>query len=326
MKAKKSSFPHNAISSQSGFTLLEVLIASVLGLVVLGAFFKLYLLDVKVSLEAKQALAREDELRFVHLTLQRAVQGAGFRGWCGGKEGLIDRALLPKVNHFPAPLIAYTRADLKKADAYMKDGVSRPLSDVLFVEAMDNDAEPLRVFPQNGDEDLNLSNMKNIEKGDFMMLADCQQVSIFPVLSKRRGRVQHMDENLGIYGFPEVPTAPALVGHFVQKAYYLGHIKEGEKEGGKQAIMVKEFKSNYYQKEPPGAEALMVGVNSFEMTFAERTLNGVAWRKAKSVSSWHQVLGVKFEILLPPIIPGKPEEKVEYIFAKRNGIAAPRLP
>ena len=310
------------LGNATGFSLIELLVAGLLSAIVLSAFFKFYLIDIQISHDARLEVQREDELRFLNLSLRRAVQSAGYVGPCSGKPLLERDSTIDGFSHFLSPFMAFTKANLKNAAPPMRAAVSNPLSDILFIEYLSNDAKPLAIFPNNTQDNLSLPKIESLESGDLLMLADCKQATLFTVLGWDHGAAIHVNEARGLHPFKFIPAPPTLVGHAIQQAVYLGVTDEKNAQGqSQQAIFLKQLKANVNTENSRPAEALMIGVNDFKMLFSQKILDNVVWRSADAVSNWHHVTGVKFIITLPPLHEREKEKTIEYVFARRNGMS-----
>ncbi len=290
---------------QQGLSLIEMMIALVLGLLITAALFQAYL-SASQSQRVQDALAsRQESLRFANLLLSRDIRMAGYR------DCLSDPKLIVNVLNDPGHFLydfsrhidgfdAQGTAWLPALHASLQDQTIEPGSDVLTVRTVLGDDVVLISGMPNTSAALKIK--EKLKKkpfkeggGDLALLADCGAATVFQVTNYNHdsGTVVH---NAGVSKKPGNST------------------KSLGKQFGPGTKLMKISTVNYFIRQSPSghgpslwrrladepAEELVDGIETLQLRYGEDTDgDGVPdqFRTADKVVDWLNIKIVQIGLL-----------------------------
>lgn len=193
----------------AGISLIEVMIAMVLGLLLLAGIYRVYLTTLRTSVTTESVAARQETIRYVSEILSSDARMAGYRG-CLGDTGEVRNTLNPDPAAASSGRTEFSHADfLYRHDRYTEgfDAVGTGWSpalptvltgivagtDVLSLRAvLGTEAYVVQEMP-NTSADLKTSVPASgpFASGDIVMITDCSGSAIFQITQYNAGNIVH---------------------------------------------------------------------------------------------------------------------------------------
>lgn len=208
----------------AGLSLVEVMIAMLLGLVLLAGIYRVYLTTARTSVTTESLAARQEAIRYVSERLAQDVRMAGYRG-CLSDTGEIRNTLNPDPSAAGSSRDEFSHGDfLYRYERYAEGfeataggwspalpaelGEARPGTDVLSVRAsLDPEVFVIKEMPNtSADLKTNPLNPAPLHDGDIVMITDCSGAAIFQISR------YNLDNSHNAHG------VPATYGNIVHNA------------------------------------------------------------------------------------------------------------
>ena len=190
----------SAQRSQSGFTLVELLIAMTLGLVLVGGLVTVFQGN-KRSAALNNAMANmQENARYVFDTLSRDARMAGFQGCVDIKtsSATISANNAPTTNFFQSALTgsrvtsstAWTPAPPVTFD--IPDTVTPVIgSDVLSLQFANQEIHPIQPMGSPSDDIVLSTATDTIEPGDLVIVSNCQVADLVRISAVNGASLKH---------------------------------------------------------------------------------------------------------------------------------------
>ncbi|MBK9217167.1 MAG: prepilin-type N-terminal cleavage/methylation domain-containing protein [Uliginosibacterium sp.] len=180
---------HTRLSQRAGargVTLVELMIAMVLGLLILAAVSAVYL-SSKQTFRANDNLARvQENVRTAFDTLTHDIREAAFFG-CAGQDTVKDLNFINALNNntrllfdFKSPVFGYEAISTTAWNETPDSGDRRPLTgrDILVVRTVAEGGGPI-VEQDKTNLRLSVSENSGIVVGDILLANNCKNVAVF---------------------------------------------------------------------------------------------------------------------------------------------------
>lgn len=176
----KPVFARMARQAQSGFTLVELMVAVTIGLIVVGAVGYVYL-SARQSFRTTDNMSRiQENARLAIETIARDVRMAGYVG-CGN----LQTATINTIANPPVPVISPTTAITGEdftalTTNYLTTTIDRPAGDTISVMGAFGGGVSLvgNLAPSNANVQIN-GNPLNFAVGDVLVVSGCTNADIF---------------------------------------------------------------------------------------------------------------------------------------------------
>lgn len=184
---------------QTGFSLIELMIAMLLGLLIVAGIYRIYLSTKQSQILAEALSARQETIRYVSTRLAQDVRMAGYRG-CQPDTGEIRNTLNPDPADSGGARDEFTHTDfLYRYERYVEgfdaqgsdwtpalpDEIDQLVdgSDVLTIRAaIDPEVFVIKEMPNtSADIKTNPLSPAPLHDGDIVMITDCDAAAIFQI-------------------------------------------------------------------------------------------------------------------------------------------------
>ncbi len=319
---------------QRGLTLVELMVAIVMGLVLLAGVATVFVAN-KQTYRVQDALARvQENARFAMTFLSRDIRSAGYLG-CGTQRTRVKNTLNDPeafLWSFGDAVMGYD-ATSDTATTW-NPGVPPEVSsltpppvagsDILVVRSMGGCGDRVTAHNQPS-ADLKLTPKACLKDGDIVMVTDCTDAAIFQVTnitigSDKKSNVVH---NTGVSKYPPGNATKDL----------------GKKWTGGDVVQVST--NIYYVAEVPGRgvralyrvsngrtpEELVEGVENMQLWFGEGSGSDLVaenYRPAGAVANWADVRSVELNLLMQSADPQVTDVPQTYQFFSVDNASASR--
>jgi type IV pilus assembly protein PilW len=174
---------------QAGLSLVELMIAMLLGLILIGGVIKIYL-SSKSSYRLEQGVAQvQEEGRFAIHFISNKVRMAGYAG-CNSELPAAQISNILKLSGSAKNNYVYNFQkgvkgfdDITATPAVLGNPSHAPVkgSDILSVQTADGDGITLTDEMPSVSNNLKVSSVAGLKKGDIVMLSDCTSAAIFEI-------------------------------------------------------------------------------------------------------------------------------------------------
>lgn len=207
-----------------GLSLVEVMIAMVIGLLLLAGIYRVYLTTARTSVTTESLAARQETIRYISERIAQDVRMAGYRG-CLSDSGEIRNTLNPNPAVAGSGRTEFTHGDFRyRYDRYAEGfealasgwspalpaslGSVVPGTDVLTVRAsLDADVFVIRdMATTSADLKINPRSPAPLAAGNIVIVSDCSGAAIFQLSSYT---VSNSNNSLGV---------PASYGNVIHNA------------------------------------------------------------------------------------------------------------
>jgi len=291
---------------QRGFSLVEFMVASTVGVLILGVIGTIYDNSKQVTRVSDTISRLQENGRFAIQLLDRDVRMAGFRG-CGGPT-------IPPVNVLSATSYLYqydvgitgNRASggawLPGLDASITALSPAPQAggDVVTVRHIDGPGIPLAARMASPQDTLQVSAGSPIATGDILMVADCAASAIFRATSYAGGVIGH-DAGAGAaptnttINLGQIFGTDASVYRLVTRTYF---IAPSARKPNTTSLWINSVPN--YDGQPQPVE-MVEGVERFVLLYGEDLDNDRAANRyvaADTVVNWANVVSAKALLLM----------------------------
>ncbi len=186
-----------SLHNEAGFTLVELLMAAVLGLIIMGTFLQLFI-STQTNYRTNDQLARIQESgRFSVEFISQTARTVGFRG-CAGSAATITNSLGATTYHYdfatPVEGHQYTgttgTATTDWTPNLTAGAIGSPVagSDIITFRGPDNSCQADIIAHTGFTANLEIdSSTTCIAPGDIVIAADCENVEVFQAVGSAMG-------------------------------------------------------------------------------------------------------------------------------------------
>lgn len=301
-----------SIKRQQGLSLVELMVASVLGLLLLGGVIQLFL-SSKTTYSVQEGLARVQEAgRYAVDSLSYDLRMAGFVG-CGN----LDRIPLNVIANNPpnfGPATALVGYDAGTGWTNPTTINHEPGTDVVEIRRasdiemqLTGNMTTVNANVQVGDNKL------NVQAGDALFITDCVQADLFRATNVSEGSsvttMAHSSAENTANFLSKTYGTDAKVMRFIERTYFVGRSPAAAEP-------------SLYLYDGVRALELVSGIEDFQLQFGvdgdrDFAINGYA--DADGVADWNDVRSVSAALLVSSTEDVKPaSESVQYSLFGNN--------
>jgi type IV pilus assembly protein PilW len=307
--------------SQKGMTLVELMIALVLGMVVTGAVIEIFISSKKMY-RIQDARARlQENGRFAIQHLVSNIRNSGYRG-CARRNSIVNT-----LNDSNTHLWDFT-SGMQGFDASgavwsptLDASIVSPVqgTDVLTVRSMLDPVIAVTAHPGGtppGSANIQVNAPNNLQQFDVLMVTDCEDTAIFQVTSAAPGTSGSLVHNTG------VGTDPGNATQALDSNFTGGEIIRLRTSSFYVADPDNDGESSLYQRifeETP--TELVEGVENMQISYGIDTDNDEAadqYVNAGAGINWNRVVSARINLLLRTLDKNIVTEAQTYSF---NGAA-----
>ena len=325
---------YNNVKKQMGITLIELMIAMVLGLFIMGGVSELFINSKQVYRVQENQSRLQENARFAMNFITNDIRMAGFFG-CLGKNyetSNIENALRDQTN------IAWT---LEPIEGY--DNVDSefsiftsvvPGTDVIVFRGLQNEMVPL-VEPYSNsaqmfvdptfNDDCSSGAQKNVcHEGEILMVTDCTQGTIFQVTQTtatggadsvinivHSGNATFTPGNASPVTFVKEYGTGAHIARFNSYAYFIRLNPAGQSSLYRASVSLINNEDNSFF-----AEELVEGVENMQLLYGEDTDgdNTANYYLSAGAVDMDKVVSVRVDLLVSSLDDNITTEKFSYYF------------
>lgn len=303
------------LNRQRGFTLIEILIAMLMGLFLLGGLFQIFMASKK-TYRTQESLSRmQEDGRFAMDFLSREIRMAGFLG-CNN-SAKIQNTLNSKTDflyRFETPIEGFEATSTTEWTPSKDAAITSPLpgSDIISIRRADDQSFAITAHP-TADSDITVS-ASGLKKCDIVMVSDCSSAAVFQVSAVAGDVLTHIPDSV----INATTCSPKNESADLGKSYAKG-----------QAYPINTI--SYYIRENPNKEPALyrkAGINNAEEVIAGveqmQVLYGVDngsgspsyYVTADQISppDWSKVLSVRISLLVRSAENNLTDHPVNYTY------------
>ncbi len=303
------------LHAERGVTLIELLIASVLGLFLVMGTYSIYFTNKK-TFEFADGLARlQENARVIVERLNHDVRMAGYIG-CSRLPDVFIKPLGTISLAEDTAIIGWHGGKAHTSFVLPPQIAKRTVrdSDILLVQEMDPDTADVTNINVAGDA-ISIAGKMDFKKGDVLMIASCQHVDFIRVekISFRGGATT-------IYTSQDSPKllAPdyqenSQIGYLLSLFYYVAKTTRKNKEGDAVFALYSQDANS------PKPSELVDGVENMQLSFAvlnsgQQNLQDLT---ADNINNWAAVRSVSIALLMDSV-EGIADRQLSYTFAGKT--------
>ncbi|MGC9456384.1 MAG: PilW family protein [Halothiobacillaceae bacterium] len=241
-KALSRPILRNKRSAQSGLTLIELMIALVLGLIIVAGVIQLFL-SSKQAYRLQESMSRVQETgRYALEVMSRDIRQAGYKGGCGRDVPVniildeTDSSYEPLALDLNQPIVGWD-GEAGDISGQLSDYV--PGTDVVIVKhaATDANVSASGNTPANA-ANINLTGESGIPKGTIIVVGDAQACDLFQNASNANannlnrgapGNHKPGNKKAGDVNFSKSYSGDLHIRSFASTAYYIGTRDDGSR-------------------------------------------------------------------------------------------------
>ena len=204
-----------------GFSILEILLATTFGMILLGGVLQVYL-GIKSSFRAQENLARAQEnLRFAKYTLTQNISMAGYSGCRKINElflsnhTIINFSLENSLHGYSSNNVPY----------YLLNNVV-PNNDVLVIQKADADATRVIANVVAGSSNVKVKQNPATITNQILFISDCKNADLFTATNWLDNDIKTKDKFANSYAI-----GVSEVGRFEETAYFISDTKRVDDSG-----------------------------------------------------------------------------------------------
>jgi prepilin-type N-terminal cleavage/methylation domain-containing protein len=257
-----------------GFSLIELMISSVLSLMLLAVIVKLYQNNQTIyKHQESMALIQENARVAVHM-LHTGIQSAGYIGCARIDNIKIDSDSEQKVSP-------------KKIIGVYKDSQILPGTDAIVIRHMNTQTVEFETVPRKGTKTLWLTADKGLKEGDEIVIADCIQMQTAKILQKSTNQLRI--EPAIQYSF----SKQAQIGRLIESRFYIADTERQNNRG-------KPIFSLYWEdiSRTKLQSEMVEGVEKMNIRYGVLLSRGLVYQSGEQVRDWSKVRTVQISLLL----------------------------
>jgi len=269
-------------SKQKGFSLIELMLAMVLGLMLIGGMFTVFTGGLRSS-ELNQTMARlQSNARFALDMISSDVRMAGFQGCASQRSATlkISTATSPTanleqtaINGFVVGASSWTPA--KPSGYTPPTGVGAPIAGThaLLVQYAALPGNTLKSSMSGRNDQIAISgNAASLFAGDYALISNCDSADLFKIASLSGSgddQLVQPDESLSqAYAFRLDAVQVTRIMPFVSALYYIGSTERTNNAGDAiRALYLQTFPYDLVNNPPV---ELIEGVDQLQLSFGVR--------------------------------------------------------
>lgn len=267
-------------SRQCGFTIIELMVALVINLLIIGGVLQLLSSSLRVFGLQEANSQIQDNARFTLEILKRDIRMAG--NWhCS-----------PGLTNHVSPL-SPEYVDFDRANLVGTDGGTAP--DSIFVAMVDPNPVTLKSPMLNTADALNVGGTTALKKGDVILINDCHHADIMQITNDDAGSTGRL-EHLSILGNTS-SNISGVLSHAYQSGANVFHVRRViyriEVDATGESWLVRE--------ENGAAERMAAGIEDMQIVFGEDVnadQSADRYSTADGITNTSAVVSVRLELLL----------------------------
>lgn len=315
--------PHR---QQQGFSLIELMIALVLGLVVTAAVIEIFL-GARQVYQVQEAKARiQENGRFAMRTVTNSLLEAGYFG-CATRSGVEITNTLNATNNylwdFETPIEGKEATSDSAWAPAIDAAITQPLggSDILTVRTISEPSIQVTQHPGGtppGSANIQVNAGNGLEQFDIVMVTDCLDAAVFQITSANPDTSGSLVHNTG-------NGTPGNATKALSKNYEGGWINKIQTKSLYIRNNSRGIPALYQRLNNNNAEELVDGIESMQIRYGvDDDADGSAdrYQTADAVSNWANVLSVEIELLLASTRENLTVDGPQTYFFNGNNITA----
>lgn len=302
----------------SGFSMVELMVAMVIGLMILAAVSTV-LVNSKKNYTTQDSLARlQENARFVTQILTRDLRMAGYFG-CADEISTVSNRLNPSGTNYS---IFDTRYPIEGSESGANWAPSNtplnfgtgvtPLTgtDALAIRYVAGDSVPIAKEMPSESASAQVGLSSGLQIGDVVMIADCSSADIFQITNfNTAGGFDHVVHNTGgstpgndstnnPHKFSKAYGSDAKIMRFNSVAYYIRNNASGQPALYRRTLITNTGASSSTQVD----QELVEGIEDLEILYGIDSMGQDAvpdvYKTADAVGGdWSKVIAVRFGIV-----------------------------
>lgn len=301
-------------SGQTGFGLIEVMIALTLGLVVTAATMSL-LVSSKSHYDIQDDLARlQENARFAVETIIKDVRMAGYYGCLGNVDNVHNQLNMSGTasTDFGFDISNSLEGIEAGAGTWLPSTSALPSNivagtDAIAIRYVDPSQINITKLMNTQSADLQISQNSGLAASDIVVVSDCESADMFQITNlNNAGSFDNAVHNTGGSQVPgnsnatsphkmsKVYGTDAVINRLVSRAYYIGSTANGP------ALFRVAVLNDGSGSAVASEQQLVDGIEDMELTYGEDTSgdgSANAYRSANAVVNWDQVVSVRIGLL-----------------------------
>lgn len=311
----KSIIKINSIPKHQGFTLVEIMIALMLGVFMTAGIGNIYIGSQQTS-RLQQNLSRiQENGRFALDYLAKEIRPAGYQG-CPNLSNVLPEILIddfPSSFNLQSALRGYTYSG-SSISGYTPASNVVSNTDIITVQRASGCTANVTQGLDTLDEEINVDGSCEFEEDDFLVISDCKTSDIIAASSVS-------DDGEGISHDASVNTSADLSKLYDTKAEVFRiysrefYIKNNPDDNQIPYLYQREV-SKVDDIATPNEEELIDGVEDMEVTYGVKIKNNTyAYLSASAITQWNQVKSVRITLLMRSMDDNLTEDPVSINFA-----------
>jgi len=291
-----------AIKHQKGLSLIELMIAMLLGLVVIAAVIEIFL-GAQQMYRIQDAKSRiQENGRYAMQVLSQNVMDAGYYG-CATRSGIeVTNTLNSNNNYlwdFATAIEGKEATGNNNWNPAMDPAITQPLSgsDVITIRSIREPTAQVTNHPGGnppGSANIQVNSGNGLQAGDIVMVTDCQDAAIFQISAGNPNTSGSIPHNTGA-------GTPGNATQELGKNYENGWINRIQTQSFYIRQNPRQVSALYRRISNGNAEELVEGVESMQLRYGvDEDVDGGADRylTANNIGNWNNVVSVQIELLL----------------------------
>lgn len=306
---------------QAGLTLIEVMIAMVIGLLLLSGLTSLFMANKRIYREQESMSRLQENARYGMNLLIHDIRMAGYTG-CVNDLKSVDN----HVNGPPSGLLAFDHPveGSESGGAWLPTGSTDVVSSILpntdgiTIRYLDDTnlkvQTPYMVTPS---ADLHLKLGNGLLQGEIVGVFDCEKVDVFQITNANPDTSGSISHNTGSLS-PGNATKPldkkyqgdASIVRFVSRRYYIGTGSYGGPSLFREVFAQDKNDINHNGNTTEvilQSQELIQGVENMQLLYGEDTLGGDkiadTYVTANNVTNWDNVVSIRVSLMFRTIKP-----------------------
>ena len=309
------------LKKQNGLTLIEVMIAMVIGLLLLSGLASLFIANKRIYKEQESMARLQENARFSMNMLIHDIRMTGYTGCVDDLKYVHNH-----VNGTPSSLLAFDNplegsesgGTWEPSGSTDVTGSILPNSDGITVRYLDDTnlkvQAPYMVTPS---ADLHLKLGNGLLQGEIVGVFDCENVDVFQITNASPSTSGSISHNTGS-GSPGNSTKPldkkylgdASIVRFISRRYYIGTGSYGGPSLFREVFAQdkNDINNNGNTTEViEQSQELIQGVENMQILYGEDTVGNDkiadTYVTASNVTNWSNVVSVRIALLFRTIKP-----------------------
>jgi type IV pilus assembly protein PilW len=293
---------------QSGFTLVELMVAMVIGLLLMSGALSLFISNQQIYREQNEIGLLQENARFTMELLHKDIRRSTFVGCVDDTEqvvnqinGLIDTDIASLNN--TVPLIEGSESGANWQPSNSTEGVATMAAntDGITVRYLKSTGISVTAPMNTRDDDLTTDGDSGLIQGSYVAVGNCAGTDIFRIsnddandtgiIEHQPGMINGDPGNASADFFRVYGEADTGLSQIYQLANYRYYIADSDNGTG----------SALWRWTPAGAEELVEGVENLQILYGEDTTGDGAsdsFVDGATVNDWSNVMSVKLAVLM----------------------------